>query len=150
MTGIVESLKRHAARERAISNDGDRAALFVLRFPLLGDRHAERCGDRRRGVAGAEGVVLAFIARKKAGDASFLANRGEAVETPGEELMDIGLMADIPDEHVPGRVKNVVKRNRKLDCAEIRSEVAAIDRKNADHLLADVSRKLLQLRIGKA
>src|SRR6188768_1994601 len=98
MTGVVESLKRHAAGERAIPDDGDRPALFVLRLPLLGDGHSERSGDGRRGVTGSEGIVLALITGKKAGNAPLLADCREAVETPGKELMDVGLMADIPDE----------------------------------------------------
>ena len=37
--------------------------------------HAERGGDRRRGVAGAERVVLALAALEEAGDAVLLAQR---------------------------------------------------------------------------
>ena len=40
-----------------------------------------------------------------------------AVAASGEDFVRIGLMADVPDKPVAGRVKNVMKRNRQFHSA---------------------------------
>ena len=53
-------------------------------------------------MAGAEGIVLALVALGEAGEAAALAQRANAVAPPGQELVWIGLVADVPDEAVVG------------------------------------------------
>ena len=43
----------------------------------------------------------------------------------GEDLVRIGLVADVPDDAVVRRVEDVVQRDRQLDRAEVRRQVAA-------------------------
>ncbi len=46
--------------------------------------------------------------------------------------MRIGLVADIPDQLVLGRVEHGMKRNGEFDHAQTRAEVAASDRNRID------------------
>ena len=110
------------------------------------DRHAERGRDRGRRVRGAEGVVLALVAAREARDAAELAQRRHPVLAAGEHLVRIGLVADVPDEAVVRRVEDVVQRDRQLDRAEVRREVAAGLRHRLDDELAQLGGELLAAR----
>ena len=63
----------------------------------------------------AEGVVLAFRALGEARQPAALTQVRMRSRRPGQNLVRIGLVADIPDEPVAGRVEHVVQRNRKFD-----------------------------------
>ena len=51
-------------------------------------------------MAGAIAVVLAFGAQRKAVEPVCGANRMKAVAAASENLVDVGLVADVPDEFV--------------------------------------------------
>ena len=73
-------------------------------------------------MRGAERVVFALGALGEAGKAAALAQRADAVAPAGQDLVRIGLMADVPDQPVLGRVEHVVQRDRQLDHAETGAE----------------------------
>ena len=100
-------------------------AFRVLALQPGGDGHAERGRDRGRRMGGAEGVVLALVAAREAGDAAELAQRAHALAPAGQDLVRIGLVADVPDDPVARRVEHVVQRDRQLDRAEVGRQVAA-------------------------
>jgi hypothetical protein len=52
--------------------------------------------------AGAERVVFALRALGEAGQAAALAQRADAVAPSGQNLVRIGLVADVPDQPVVG------------------------------------------------
>ena len=58
---VVQRLEGHASRERAVADDRHHPPVG---FGALGERdgHAQRGGNRCRGVSRAEGVVLALVA----------------------------------------------------------------------------------------
>ena len=62
----------------------------------------------------------------EAGEAAVLAQRREAVAAAGQELVDVGLVAHVPDELVAGAVEDAVQGDRQLDDAEVRRQVAAV------------------------
>ena len=117
MRGVVERFKGHAAGHGAVADDGDDIAVFVKEIA----RHSEAvcCRDRGAGVACAEIVVDALAALWKTGHAAVLSERVETVVAPGEQLMHIGLMADVPDELVLWKIVHIMQRQRDLDDAEI-------------------------------
>ena len=128
--GIVQRLVGHAGRHRAVADDGDDvvgAAGKVARR-----RHAEPGGDRGRGMRRAEGVVFALRALGEAGEAVALAERADALAPAGQDLVRIGLMADVPDQAVARRVEDVVERDGQLDDAEAGAEMAAGDGDGVD------------------
>ena len=85
-------------------------------------------------MGGAEEVVFAFRALGEAREPAALAQRADAVAPAGQDLVRIGLMADVPDEPVSGRVEHIVQRDGQLDDAEARAQMAAGDRDRADRL----------------
>ena len=64
------------------------------------------------------------------------------VAAAGEDLVRVGLMADVPDQPVVRRVEDVVQRHRQLDHAQAGTEMAAGHRHRVDRLLAQLGRQL--------
>ena len=142
---VVHRLVGHAGGHRAVADHGDH--VVVAAGKIARDRHAEAGRDRGRGVRRAERVVFALGALGEAGEAAAHAQRADAVAPPGENLVRIGLMADVPDDAVARRVEQVVQRDGQLDDAEPRPEVAAGDRDGVDRLLAQLVGDLTKLAL---
>src|SRR5262249_29553295 len=70
---------------------------------------ARRRRNRGGGVRGAESVVLALDPLGEAREPPTLAQGANAVATTGEDLVRIGLMADVPNQSVAWRVENPVQ-----------------------------------------
>ena len=87
-------------------------------------------------MRGAERVVFALGALGEAGKPAALAQRADAIAPPGQNLVRIGLMADIPDQPVARRVEDVVQRHGQLDDAEPGAQMPAGHRDGADRLRA--------------
>src|SRR5262245_57520720 len=81
-------------------------------------RHAETGGNRCRGMRRSEAVVFAFRAFGEAREAATLAKGPDLVPPGGEDLVRIGLMANIPDQPVARRVEEIMERDGQLDDAE--------------------------------
>ena len=118
VAAVVQRLERHAGAHRAVADHRDDLALVAA--ALVRDRHAERGADRRRRMADAERVVLAFLALRERREAVLLLDRRDAVAAAGQDLVRIALMADVPDEAVARRIEEPVQRDRELDDAEAR------------------------------
>ena len=67
------------------------------------------------------------------------------VVAPGEQLVRIALVADVPHELVARRVERVVQRDGQLDDAEPRADVAAGSRADVDQARAHVVGQVAQL-----
>src|SRR5260370_177954 len=91
---------------------------------------APRCEPRRPGDA--PGAGAARMSRGGAG-----AGR--------DDFVRMGLVADVPDQPVPGGVEDVMQRHRELDHAQAGAEMAAGDRNGRDRLLAQLVGQLAQL-----
>ena len=96
--GIVHGLIGHARRHGAVADHGDDVVLLAVE--IAGDRHAETGGNRGRGMRGAERIVFALGALGEAGQAAALPQRADAVAAAGEDLVRIGLVADVPDQPI--------------------------------------------------
>ena len=134
--GVVHRLVGHAGAHRAVADDGD--DVVVVAAEVARHRQAQRRRDRGGGVRGAERIVVALGALGEAGQAAALAQGADAVAAAGEDLVRIGLVADVPDQLVVGRVEHVVERDRQLDHAEAGAEMAAGDGNDADRFLAQL------------
>ena len=141
--GIVHRLIGHAGRHGAIADDGDDIARFALQ--IAGDGHAQAGGNRGGGMAGPERVVFAFGAAGEAGEAVLLAQGADAVAAAGQDLMRIGLVADIPDDAVMRGIEDGVQRHGQLDDAEPGAQMAAGDRDGIDHFGAQLVGQLAQV-----
>jgi hypothetical protein len=95
--GVVHRLIGHAGGHRAVADHGD-DVVVASPAQVARDGHAEAGRDRGRGMGGAERVVFALGALGEAGEAAALAQRADAVAAAGEDLVRIGLVADVPDQ----------------------------------------------------
>ena len=93
----------------------------------------------------AERVVFALAAPREARQAAFLAQGADAAAPAGDDLVRIGLVADVPEQPVARRVEHVVQRHGELDHAQPGAEMAAGDRDGRDRLLAQFVGELAQL-----
>ena len=143
MRNVVQRLEGHAVGERRVAKDADdvlaRAAL------IASGAHAERRGKGGAGVARAKAIVFALGAEREAVQSVRGADGVKAVLAPGENLVDVGLVADIPDKLVLRRGENTVERDGHLDDAEVRAEVSAVLRQLHDQLVPDFFGELLLL-----
>ena len=148
LADVVERLEAEAAHERRVADD-DRDPLEAV-AQVAGRREA--LGDRQAGagVAAVEHVVLRLGAAREAADAVELAERPEPLEAAGQQLVRVGLVAGVPDDPVARRLEQPVERDRQLDDAERRAEVAAGRGDGRDDRLADLGGELRELGLGQA
>ncbi len=145
--GVVDRLVGHAGGHCAVADDGDH--VVVATVDVAGDGHAETGGNRRRGVRRSEGIVGALRAPGEAGQAAPLAEGADALAATGEDLVRVGLVADVPDQPVARGVEHPVQRHRQLDDAQAGAEVAARYRDGVDRFQAQLVGDLAQVRLGQ-
>ena len=97
-TGLVEPLERDAVDDAGITHEGD-GAIVASEF-LIRPCHAHGSGDGRSGVADVEQVVITLSGVGKAAEAAGLSEGIEPVVPPGQELVGIALMTDVPQDTV--------------------------------------------------
>ena len=147
--GLVHRLEGDAAGHRAVADDGDdlpRVDLAAVAHALL---QPDGVADRRGGVARAHDVVLGLEDRAERREALVLADRRKLVAAAGEDLVRIGLMADVPEHLVARRVQQRVQRDRQLARAEVRAEVPADLADRVDDVLAKLPRDLVELVVAE-
>ena len=93
----------------------------------------------------AERVEVALRALGEAGEPAALAQRADAVAPAGQDLVRIGLVADVPDQPVVRRVEDGMQRDRKLDDAEAGAEMSAGHGDRVDGLAAQLVGDLAKL-----
>ncbi len=96
-------------------------------------------------MRGAKGVVFALDAAGEAGYAAVLSQRRHPLPPPGENLMGVGLVADIPDQAIMGRIEYIVQRHGELDRAEIGRQVAAGVRHRMNQVVTQFPGELREL-----
>ena len=132
---VVERLERNAVRQRRVAENAD--DIFVRAFFVARRCHAERGGQRRARVTRAVAIVRAFRAQGEAVQAVRLPDGAKPVFAVGENLVNVNLVAHIPDEFVLGRVEDAVQRDGQLDHTEVRTEMAAGFGQPGDEFLPD-------------
>ncbi len=145
--GVVQRLVGHAGGHGAVADHGDDvvgAAGEVARR-----RHAEAGRDRGGGMRRAEGVVFALGPLGEAGETAALPQRADAFAPAGQDLVRIGLVADVPDQKVARRVEDVVERDGQLDDAEPRAQMPAGHRNGVDGLRPEFLGHLREVVLGE-
>ena len=136
---VVQRLEGHAVGQRGVAKDTD-DVLVALTLVTRG-AHPEGGRERRARMACAEAVVLGLRAEREAVQAVGLADGVEAVLAAREQLVDIDLMAHIPDEFVLRRAEDAVQCDGEFHHAEVRAEMAAGLGELGDELTTDVCRE---------
>ena len=143
MADVVEGLEREARQQRRVADDDrdplERVAQVARRREALRDRQP---GAR---VPAVEHVVRRLGAAREPADAVDLAQRVEPLEAPRQQLVRVGLVPGVPDDVVARRLEQPVERERDLDDAEARPEVAAGGGDGPDDRLPDLGRELVEL-----
>ena len=85
-------------------------------------------------MARAERIVLALRALGEAGKAAGLTQGTDAVSAAREDFVGVCLVPDVPDQAVVWCVEKIVDRNRKLDNAETRPQMATRHGNRVDQL----------------
>ena len=132
MTGIVHRLIGHARGHGTVADHGDDIAVFLFEIARHGE--AERGGNRCGGVRGTERIVFALRTLGETGQAAALAQRADTVAAPGQDLVRIALVPDIPDDLVVRRLEHMMQRRGQLDHAQTGTEMSAGDRHRVDRL----------------
>ncbi len=149
MRGVVHRLIRHACGDGAIADHRDDVAFAIGRVvfgaQVVRHRHAQPGGNGGGGMRRAERVIFAFAAAGEARQAARLAQGADAVAPPGQDLVRIGLVADIPDHAVIGRVEHGMQRNRQFHNPKRRAKVPAGGRHRVDRLRPQFVRKRPEL-----
>jgi hypothetical protein len=109
---------------------------------VAGGGHAERGRKGGAGVTRAITVVLALAAEQETIQALVLADGGKAVESAGEELVDIALVADIEEEFIARCIEDAVKGDREFHDAEVRAQVATGFREDLDEFATNLTGEL--------
>src|SRR5580658_1232619 len=96
-------------------------------------------------MAHSEGIVLAFGPFGKAAQSIVFPITGELVPAPGEDLMPVGLMSDVPYQLVIRRVENVMQCHCQLYHAQTGRKMPAMDAHRINNKLPELVAELLQL-----
>ena len=121
--GIVKALKRQAARKRSVANDGDDVVRIARQVTSV--RQAAAQAHRRGGVTHGEQVVLGLVGIGKARSLTITLRIDISVRAPSQRLMGVGLVRNVKDNLVDGGVEHAMKRNRKLNDAQVGGNVPA-------------------------
>ncbi len=129
---VVQPFHRHAVDDGRVPDQRDHlpVALTVQRV-AAGDADGRRDAGPR--VPDAEQVVVALARLGKAGHAVALAQLVQQRQASGEQLVRVALVPDVEQQPVVAEVEDVVQRERQLDDAQVRGQVAA----RAGDLVAD-------------
>ena len=147
--GLVHGLEGHAAGQGPVSGHGHHVPVRSAAAPhrLL---DPDGVADRRGCVPGAHDVVLGLADRAERRQSLIFADRVQLIAAAGEDLVGVGLVADVPQDLVAGGVEQRVQRHRDLAGAQVGAEVAADLPDGVDDVLADLLGHLLQLLVGQA
>ena len=133
---VVQGLVSHACGECAIANDSHGFALAAHLFG--GHGHAKCSRNAGRRVRGTKGVVNTFFAAWKSAQATQLAHAGHLVVASRQHFVGIGLMADIPDQSIFWRVKNIMQGDGELNRSQVGAKVSSRLRNRLNQTLAQL------------
>lgn len=100
-------------------------------------------------MADAEGVVLALCAAREGRQAVLLAQGAHQLAAFGEDLVRIGLVADVPDQAIVRSVEDVVQGDGQLDHAEAGAEMTAGLPDGIQQVLAQLVGQGFQVRLAQ-
>ncbi len=94
-------------------------------------------------------VVLTLLAGRIATHPTESSQPIESFATPGEELVNVRLMADVPEDTINRRIENAMKRDGEFHDAQVRRQVAPGSRDPVDEETAYLLGQIIELRGGE-
>ncbi len=152
MPRVVHRLIGHARTHRAIANNRDAVADPVFRRAAQIARHGKAQSRRNRGrtMRRAKRIIWAFRPLGETRQPALLPQGPDPVAPPSQDLVRIGLMADIPDDPVFRRIEHRVQSHRQFDNPQPGPQMATGFRNRADRLGPQLVGQPPQLGIAHA
>src|ERR1700756_4864343 len=98
-------------------------------------------------MCGTKRIVFALGPLGETRQPAALTQRADTVAAAGEDLVRIGLVADVPDQPVARRVEHIVQCYCQFDNAQSGAEVTAGDRDSVDGLATQFIGKPAELAL---
>ena len=146
-TGVVQAFPGQAAGEGAVADDCD--GLFPAAGEMRRLRKAQRGGDGRGRMSGAEGIVWALVPLGETTDAVPRAVFPEQFPPTGNNLMGVCLMAYVKDDFILGGVEDSMERHDEFHRTQTGAQVAGIHGAAFHHVLTDFRTELHTLLRGQ-
>ena len=145
---VVQALEGHAAGQGPVTDHRHDAA--VVLGPQL-ERLGEPVGvaEDGRGVAVLDPVVVGLGPRRVARQAARLPQVVELVAAAGDHLVDVGLVAGVPQQDVAGRVEHPVHGEGQLDHTQVGAQVTVVGLDGPHDLVAHLAGELVELLVGE-
>ena len=144
--GVVQPFHGFPAGKGSVPDDGNHIVVVPGQVPGTGDSQSRRNGGA--GVAGAEAVIFAFRPFGEAAEAAVLPESGEFVQPAGQQFVDIGLMAHIPDDLVPRHGKHLMQGDGQFHHSQVGGQMPSVPAGHFQDLLPDFLAQFRQLGIG--
>ena len=144
---VVERLPGHAAGQRPVADHRDDVP--VLAADRVGLGQPVGVAQRGRRVASSRPRRARLGLARVAADPALAAQPVELAGPAGEHLVDVGLVAGVPDDPVARGVEGAVDGQGQLDHAEVGAEVPADRRARGHQQVADLGRQGLELVVGE-
>ena len=104
---MIQGFKCHAAGNTRITHYGN--VLFVFQTILRAGKGHAQCGrDCCAAMTHPKGIVGALLARWETTESAQLSVRMEIASTTGQDFMAVGLVPNIPDQQIFGRIKDIM------------------------------------------
>ena len=147
VTDIVEGLIGHPTGQGTVAHhDHDVSGIALPPHRLS---HPGGVTETGRRVAVLDEIVLTFGAVRIAAHATELAEPRKSLAGTRQQLVDVCLVAGVPEDPVPGALEHPMERQGQLDDAEVGAEVATRLGDGRDQELADFIGQGAQLRIAQ-
>ena len=111
--------------------------IVVLPGQVPGTGNAQSRRDGGAGMSGAEAVIGAFTPFGEPAQAPVLPQGGKLFQTPGEQLVDVGLVPHVPHNLVPGHGEHLMEGYGKLHHSQVGRQMAPVFAGNLQDLVPD-------------
>ena len=123
ISGLVKSFIGNPGGHGAVTDDRNHLGIFI--FYIFGTGDAKAGGYGGAAVTGCKRIKSTLAAAGKSGNSVKLAQGMKSIASTGKQFVGIGLMPDIPDDFIPGGIKNIMNRNCQFDSPQTGGQMTA-------------------------
>ena len=120
---VVHCLKGHTGGDRAVADHTDGFAVASLTGS--GNRHPDTGTDGGGGVTNTQNIIFTLFTPRESMQPVFMADGVNAVTAPGQDLVRIGLVADIPDQVIKRSLIDIMECHGQFNRAQTGGEMPA-------------------------